>query len=560
MNAAKWIKGYSPLWSISALVRSNHLDAVDRWFDRVSTASLDKESILKIYPMLMRALKNIVQIMKRSSSQQTQETFDSSDDRFVILSDIISRLCFHFSENELKELLQFAINLYKSPFIRKWKPKPYHIYIALGKIFRRVLYAMTYETILQIIPDLLSLPMPGNNFEVEDTNYWPEPLEMLKWNNVVKLPKDYDRKSWNKPIENLLGVLKKGDQWERKIALTRLRKIKDISSFTESEKNKLAINLWDKNFIYRDGLPYYPWLSKYDLLHWPSPDKKRTKELIKKYLLNPNRDIQLSSFLEVSKPLIGEDRDYIFWKQNEVVSIAEKVCQKWDEKKAELDKEVTDSIKLQDLHNLRYYLELIPDIFAKVIFVELKDIQDAQLKGKIDNLLKEMEEKDISVNAAKPGLLFTEAKLINFVASEIKKGLNSLDFNTVKSSVKGIYNWLCYCHLFEFFPKPPHFLLDELIWMFCYKRDPGFFDAMSYIARIIDNLPEILSYVHIKNICIAIDSLIEDTSLDSKKGKEKFGFNIAVKELPDYRRMVSWLAFVLTINLEESIEPETQKR
>lgn len=566
LNAAEWIKDYFPIWSISALVRSNKQYAVDRWFDRVSTASLDKKVIDKIYPMLISAWQNSIQIMNKRSQQQSQETLDSSSERFAILTDIISRLCFRFSEKGLKMLINNAIDLYKSPFIRNWKPKPFHIYEALGKIFRRVLYAMPYKTILQIIPDLLSLPIPSNKFKVDYIDFWPEPLKMVEWSSGVKLPKNYNRKDWDKPIDNLISVLKSGDILEKKLAVTRLRKIKDISGFTEREKNKIALALWNTTFIHSDGLPDYWGLSKCFLLHWPSPDKKKTKELIKQYLLNkPIRDIKLSSFLKVSKPLIGnikEDRDHIFWKQNEVVKIAEKVCQKWDEEKTQFDKGNIDSLKLHELHNLRNHLRLIPDIFAEIIFIELKDIKDDKLKRKIYTLFEEIEEKDLSANAAKPGLLFTDTQLISLVASEIKKGLNSLDLNTVGNSVKGIYNWLCYCHLFDFFPKIPHFLLDELIWMFCYRRQPGLFDVMSYIAKIIDNLPEILSDEHIKSICIAIDSLLEDTNLDSIKGKEKSGFKqyIPVKELPDYKGKVSWLVFVLANNLEGKIDQETLKK
>jgi hypothetical protein len=552
--AVKWIENYSPLWSISLLVRSKEKDAINKWFDRISAATFDKKIVQQIQPILLKSWRHVIKfIIKDPVETLYDKPLNDYLRYFGILSEVISRLCLHFDDEELHRLLRDAMGIYNSP------PLPGHKRSApesLCNIFRRVIWAMSEDRLFQEIYHLLSLPMPEkNSIAYSAGGRWEDPLAMVPWRIEkyrIKFPKDFDRGIWDSPIKSLINTVKNGGQINRPIAINRLKAIYEIGGLTEEEEKNFGTAIW--SWVDQYGLPECTGLYKSEYFLLPAPEKGKIKDLIKRYLLKSAISAEVGTLLFTARffhhTAMGEGF-IITWTEEEVSLIFNKLCEYWDERKKKLDSPIKTSIEYVEQRNSKIFFQQYPEIIAQVILPIIRNTNNDQVVKKIENLLIDMEGKKISLNAVKPALLFINKRESASIKNDELEGLNSLNPVIVCESIKGIYFWLCFSSLYDSFPEFPQELLDKLIWVISARRLPGLLDAIEYIGLIVKNLPDRLMDCHINDICKAINYLIDDTSPDIIRERKRAGYwlPIEIKDIPHYRAEVSYLAYLLYKNL-----------
>jgi len=557
LNAARWIYGYSNLRAISVLTRSLNKAEIETFFTRILITEMDEKMIQKLFSIFVKAWKQHTVGLKIGSNG-TLSPVNQSYQYFEILTEIVSKFFIRLSNSQIDDLFQQSVELYKWLAFSGYND----ITKIVRNLFYRLLNAMPNREILRRVSILLSLPIPGEDFQKLHPSEWPDPLDLVRWGNIDKLPEGFDRSNWDRSIELLIRIVKDGESLARKFSLKRLIRIHQIDGLKKTEKKIFFTALWSR--VDNNGFPTETGkILKSYLLYLNETDIIEVKYLLKEYLVKkeihelntyPASDMIdfLNSILGVTKPLFSSDDkkiNYIEWTESEAVQIFRKMSELWKKNNAKLKrKKNTFGFVRQFEQHLRIEVfQLIPQILAKVILPICKDRRDKKFKKDIETLLKEMEEYDFVTNAAKPGLMFFDEGISDSISAEIKKGLESLESNMVDNSIQALYYWMAYSYLDNSFPRVPLALMDELIWIITLRRQPGLNYALSYLGYIVENMPGMLNEFHLENISTTVDYLIEETIPNTvKQGmRTQSNFPIKIEYLTEYRSKLSALAFAM---------------
>lgn len=483
INAARWIYDYSNLRAISILTRSLNKAEVEKFFTRILITAMDERMIQKLFSIFVKAWKQNTGVLK-IGSHETLSPVNQSYQYFEILTEIVSKFFIRLSNSQIDDLFQQAVGLYKWLSFSNYDD----INKVISNLFYRLLNAMPNREILRRVSILLSLPIPGEDFQKSHPAMWPDPLYLVSWGNMDKLPEDFDRSNWDRSIERLIRILKDGEQLAREFSLKRLIRVNQIDGFKETEKKIFFTALWSK--VDNNGFPAETGqiLFKSAFLFLNETDIIKVKNLVKKYLVEkeihvintyPAFDMIdfLKSIMGVIKPLFtGDDKNinYIEWTESEAVQIFGKISELWKKNNAKLkDKKNIIIVGNLFVQQLRDVFQLIPQILAKVILPMCKDRRDKKFKKEVEALFNQMEEYGIVTNAAKPGLMFFDEGISDAISAEIKKGLESLESPMVEKSIQGLYYWMAYSYLDNSFPGVPRKLIDKLVWIVSLRRQPG---------------------------------------------------------------------------------------
>ena len=109
---------FFPMWALSTMVRSDEDKILAEWFDRVRVATLTEDEVNKFAGLLTKAMKESVNAVAADPRQVFQgETFLAQN--LETFSELVSRLCFRLSEQDLGSLFSFAIDMYNSSAFRQ---------------------------------------------------------------------------------------------------------------------------------------------------------------------------------------------------------------------------------------------------------------------------------------------------------------------------------------------------------------------------------------------------------------------------------------------------------
>jgi hypothetical protein len=177
LNSAEWIESFAPRWSFSSMVRASPTvkvgkkDGIMEWFDRVRVATLSQDEINHLDQICTNSLRQAIRHLKENPQQINEPEMRFSEDQVKLQSELLSRLCFRFER--LDQLFELALNMYKWHIFRD----NYPLHHCVDLLFQGLLYAMPQSEILKRIPELLSLPIPGEmGFEISEPREWSEPF------------------------------------------------------------------------------------------------------------------------------------------------------------------------------------------------------------------------------------------------------------------------------------------------------------------------------------------------------------------------------------------------
>jgi len=222
---------------------------------------------------------------------------------FNALSELISRLLFKLNNNRLNEIIDLTLKYYKSDkildkFLLNTREEFFNL-------FKRLFFTISEESILYKMDELLGLPILGQNgrFAQEQAQIrgirWPEPFYFIFDDLLNSLPANFDRSSWDEPIDDLIKKIANHETYPeiRKIAILRLITIQKINGLKAEELHKFAEALIS-NKIENANLPKNVRLSDFKYLGFINQLQEELKIFLKNWLLKTSISYNAPDYLE----------------------------------------------------------------------------------------------------------------------------------------------------------------------------------------------------------------------------------------------------------------------
>ncbi|NQT92849.1 MAG: SIR2 family protein, partial [Lentisphaerae bacterium] len=283
--AAQWIMPFAPFWALCAVIRSDNSKALKTEMSRAAVAVMKPETVDALYCLAMGALKQTVEKVNAGDEPRP----DQSCYRLIsILSELLSRIAFRLDNEALSSVYDLAVELYGLPLIRR----TFTFHSCLSELLRRVVFALGSEGVIQRMPELLALPIPGiAGFDVGGpmSEQWPEPFDYISRDTPVSCSTEAGQESWETPIRNLLSIIHTGDPDARKRASCRLVTLHDMQALTQAQEVALGEALWSR-LDPDTALPADTQFYSFAFLRLPEPEEGTTKKILRKLLLA--RDFQ----------------------------------------------------------------------------------------------------------------------------------------------------------------------------------------------------------------------------------------------------------------------------
>jgi hypothetical protein len=537
-EAAKWVGSLAPFWSLSTMIRRGNREAIETWFDRVRIATLSDEEVSQFRLLLMPPLEQAVQHLSQHPKDVIEER-NLLTQNVGLLSELISRLCFRFSTEQLNELLVLAMRIYVQRVTSPYS----HVYEYVEALFRRVLYALPEIELLKRVPELLALPVPGEGRPEASTMGRAkdkDPFVLFDWSDTA-LDADYDRSAWSSPIARLLRVAAENNPAAREHTIIRLAKIYDIGGLKADESRAFGEVLWSK--LDSRGFPAHTDFYLFAYLRLPAPQPGKAKETLRQYLLSASYPQERHYFKEwfystlPAFPKNSDKDEFIDWNSDDIEHLTTQIAGWWDENKQKF-KATDDSLdynKAEDsLGDMSLFLLL--QLFSWVVLPRLARTS-ASTKETVGRIISELEQAGFCPSPAASIMLIVSPQSYDEVAAKLRTGMNSMKELDVRYSIFGLYNWVVYGRK-GVIPAPPDDLLNELINKVTTRRQPGLDAAMANVAALIERLPDVLADSHIRALCVSLDYLILETQLPKEQDREAISqlpTAVPVNERPDYR-------------------------
>ncbi len=555
VKSAKWVEPYAPLWAFSSIIRTGKGEELEERFDRVTIVTLTDEEVNHFYNLLLSAFEQIIK-----DTEDIKNIHSFMNRILPSLIELISRICFRFSDEQLNNLFDLAMTLYANPFLRK----KINIHRYVCKLFRRILFAFPDRQIVEKMESLLVFPIPEiDNYNVGIESEFVEPFDYINWSEDYKLSDSFNRDSWDVPISKLLNVAASGTDNVRRRAITRLNVLNDIDAFTKYEKEEYEKALWAK-IDDETGLPMNLNIYEFGFLSILGAETRDIKGQIKKLILETEiPSIYGKSFIKdqnaisysgghqfdkyinncrgasVSTYFSNENEHLIEWTTEEAEKLLKKVITWWS-----IEKDILLSYRtpVDPKEHVRNIILLLGDVILPNL-----DRNNDKVKDNVCFVLNELEQAGYCILSALPVTLYLELYSTEVIIEKLRRGLNSINEIQVSSSLKGVLLWVFNAVKSDNFPDVPKELIDEWIYKIYSRRLPMLDEAINNITSIIGYFPHVLDRNYIMMLNEALRFLKDETDLVRLKNK---GNQEVLSYFPDdlmveYRALSARLAFSL---------------
>lgn len=571
VNAAKCIAGVAPEWSLSAMLRTLDDKELKEWFNYIQVAALDAGKIDRLYNLFITSL---VQAARRLQEGTVRNNFGAQIPQIQtrVFSELLSRLCIRLPPGRLDELFQLAKEMYTLPMFRLH----YFHHECVNVLFEKLIPALPRTYILQVMNELLRLPLPTENgFEVAVPEMWKEPFLHVRFGSETRLPTDFDRSSWGGAITNLTRIVNDGTADARIRATLRLKKLYDIGALNDEEQAAFGAALWSR--IDPDtNLPSESDMYPFAFLSLPGPNPGTAEQNLRNYLISEDfprivrrtntvdgKQIMsmgigfgtnpfIHEWLNSSAPAsahVDTKRRYIEWSRAEIEQLLLKAMRWWDDEKDVITGgETSDSLSFSSAL-VKHFSQLVT-LLSDVIFPMLKDADDG-IKANALRLISEMEERGIQTSSALPMILSFDSAISDEVTSKLRIKLQSIDDDEVRGAISGIYKWLNLSTVHTLPPPAPN-LFSELIYKVIARRQPALNDALRALTSLIRYLPDLFTDSHLRDLCIPLGYLADETRLDDGLGSRTGAplSSISYHDRPLYRRLAARLSYRIFSEVE----------
>jgi len=549
-TAAEWIEPFVPLLSICSMLRAGRIKEIEDMFNRVNVAVLPDDTLDYIYPLIKNSLSQTILYTKTGNNGWIGE-------RISVLLEFLSRLTIRLDQEQLLELLEIAIHIYKNPDVLASNYiKPFK------NFFRRVLAEVSCDNICEKMDVLITLPiLTEGSYNVPFPSDWPEPFEFISWSEGYERDLRKQFPDYSNFISHLNQIVKNGSAEARKRASIRLAKLYSINALNKTETSSFARSLWSR-IDDNTKLPSDTYFFISSFIWLPSINREKAVELVRQCLLNMDfnrvadsvrgeftQDL-LRNLFKVSKSIFNEEEYYIEWSHQEIKQILRKAVNWWEDEKNKLKGDDYPDI-FGTVNRVKRAFIGLSKFIADVIMVNI-DVSDKETIQVIENLRKDMEDYNIPIIESEPFVLLYAPSEIDIVSDKIKKGLLSHEKLIVRSSINATYSWTVQSKK-AFLPEMPVLLLDMIIHKIALRSQPELNVAIYRTSDIIKKYPEVFSDEQIDQLLFALEGLKKDTSLsgsiDSEMMTDK-NKNIPIHERPFCRSLSAVLANRVEVELK----------
>ncbi|GAH65425.1 unnamed protein product, partial [marine sediment metagenome] len=113
VNSAKWIEPFAPFWSINSMIRSGEDEKVTEWFNEVRVATFNQDEVNLLRHIFINSLKQSIRSLRNNPQQISISRKSFAQRHAKIISELLSYLCSRFSIEELNEIFNLTLEMYK---------------------------------------------------------------------------------------------------------------------------------------------------------------------------------------------------------------------------------------------------------------------------------------------------------------------------------------------------------------------------------------------------------------------------------------------------------------
>jgi hypothetical protein len=541
-KAAKWIRPYAPLWSVTTIVRSRgDSKCVDDFFNFTYLAVLSQETIDYLYSKLHDFLSIHTQgISKGKSLDKSSEL-----EKLRLIIELTSCTCFRLNDDRLKQLLNIAITFYRHiGFLDHSLLRG-----SINKLFQGIFYTLSHAEILNALPELLLLPIAGERgFKVQWVDDFPEPFNHINLtqsnieNNDIK-------NNFSEQILHLIKTIKKSDIEVRSRAISRISKLYKADCLNDGEKHLFAEALWSK-LDSESQLPEDKYHYKWAFLSFPEPETGKAKQKLLEFLLSqqsidPINTNYFQDWLGSTKQPAMDHGAEVDWSSEDVKCLLDKILNWWNQYRDQILANLESPYpQLQD--SVSPVVSKLIEVVSYIVLPRLGNSDD-QVKEGIKNLIQDLDNVGFRVIAAMPMTLFILPDDFDQVSQRMREALTSISIDEIQEADLSLFYWLAYSCTHNI-PKPPPDLLDILVNRVVTRRQPGLRTALGWLSNILKEIPEQLNDEQLDSLCLALKYLLKEANLPTLFEFEmelSTKSSIATSDRPEYQRICSQLAFRL---------------
>jgi SIR2-like domain len=532
-KAVQWIECYYPLWAIEVLMRCQNEEGIKEYFDHIAIENLETSNIESIYNWLLSRMDNSMKRMKANKYSENYQ--DQAWISFGTSLEVLSRMLSRIQDEQVTQIFKIIIGCISDYQDRQLV----QIRSTIRSFWQRFFERLSNIDILNIMKDLLEIPLPSYHIFNEGNHTYLEPFIKIKWKNNFLLPERFDRSSWDIEISKLITNVSHADDITREYSLLRLSELISINALDEQEQKNLASALWSK-LDEITGLPLIGshCLKKSDLLYFPELEANKGKavDLIRQHILSTefpslsfnsqitgkiisNLDllINASSHLLVQSDCITKHG--IVWTRVDLNALANKIFQFAINSIEVLDLK-EDYTSLFD-NNLRKIQSRIVSFLTLLILPSWKNLDDNS-KEIVLSLSSNIIKSWGSQSQTLISLVQIEDLDKERLSRELKNKIYSSSLDLIEEGVKGIYNWLIYYNSSIEVPEPPRELIDSTISLFVSRRHPGFALYLELILSLITAIPDLLDTNQLAQILSGVEYILAETTLTKRGKRDKY--------------------------------------
>lgn len=523
-RAAEWIWALSPLWAVSAYLRSGKDKELDRWLTRARVATLSEAHVSVLHGMLVNGGRDALSALERAEIPRLSYAHSVLPGIFEVLS----RLCFRLDAQQTDDVLDFALDAYETQGVQK----DYAYFKPLSNLIQRAVETLTTERQSSFLPKLMELPFP---FEFEEGGEaslamrLPEPSEFLDPGKVpVVNETDELWPSIQKSVPALLDRVRHGGFQVRWRAVWRLLRLHELKALSSEQRQHFAEALWSR--LGDNGLPEATNLTLASTLYLPEPEPGMAESALRAFLghkdippvfRRTDAGLSTSGGLDgnyILQAWLGSNRLFhkkeasqvgIDWTADDVATLVGKLCQ-WSRDEPELSSNSRRMGLFGDIHDR---LHLVERCFDEIIYPQANQLSNLVAKN-LEELRLRLEAMGHQAVVSLPSSLCLNKskKQVAEVKRQLRSHLNSHKPEAVRHALQAIRRWVHLADL-SLIPRLPEDLLRELVNKISTRRDPELIYAITVMTDITSGFPELLSGSLIEDLLQALEDLLPEVEL-----------------------------------------------
>jgi hypothetical protein len=554
-NACQWIGPMTEFWSPALLIRAGRDDDIkkEKFLTRPQVALLDASLASRLHQWCLKILESEIKHFTGFAQMGS-----ATAAMFKVVPEVLSRLAFRLSSEDLNNDFRIALRLNQLPAIRAH----HSLHDCCDDWFKRLFEAADRALLLQWLPELIRCPLfdAGVNQIVPAGSAWPDPMRhfpQYRTRGTVEA-------NANVNIDAATNWLLKRAESEvgeaRRRAMVRLQDVYFAGLMGPKEKECLGRLLWEKRGA--NNLPDMPGWSSLGFLHLPAPADIDVVTAIKTSILTApvtvitgtgenNKATLTARWSEhpviweaalVSKPIVqvtGEALGTIEWTDLEAETLYGVLIRWWDHdrKGFEAFSQHRGGFGLGGLEPITNTLKRSADFLIRVVTPRTKQ-WSAQQWEKLHEFVQQAKTFGIYLSKVLPYILIHQPSAIESVTLNLSDDLLSGAGDAVHSAAKAVRHWQ-YLADAQVVPPLDGRVLRLLIERVGYRRKAGIVGCLHQMAALVREKPARISDA---NAFLLINSLPAWHAATDITNVSPDNSEFAQEERPDLRALLGALA------------------